>query len=235
MQWANFRGLGEYALKIQRCFQGHKVRLGVPKVLTHMRIMYEHREREAMSALAVRMQSGARRFLAVKRCQTQLELKRRRDRNEADAITVMQALARQFVYRLRYIRFATLQAATDDTINNAAGRIQAWWNANMGVFRSKMSRQEQEIVRKRRKQKATKLQAFYRGHIGRQRTRRRRIRAATEFYAATMIQKVYRCSRIMYWRDMRINIIAVRAAAAAASAFLVLILIDREIIIVLAP
>ena len=64
--------------------------------------MYNYRAREAEAIVAVRFQANARRFLAMKRVEAWREVCGRRDIDEANAILVMQMLARRYnayVYR----------------------------------------------------------------------------------------------------------------------------------------
>ncbi len=55
------------------------------------------------------------------------------------------------------------------------------------------------------------LQKAYRGYRGREYVNRIRIETALRHYAAIKIQKVFRSARILYWKDMRLNVIAAYA------------------------
>lgn len=71
----------------------------------------------------------------------------------------------------------------------------------------KQSKFEREIVMRARIKAACFCQRIVRGYFARQRMYKIRIEKATRWYAACTIQRVYRGTRIMYWRDMRLNII----------------------------
>jgi hypothetical protein len=52
------------------------------------------------------------------------------------------------------------------------------------------------------------LQRVVRGHLGRERMARVKIEKAVRVYAAITIQRVYRGSRVLHWRDLCLNVIA---------------------------
>jgi hypothetical protein len=52
------------------------------------------------------------------------------------------------------------------------------------------------------------VQRIVRSFLARQRVARMRIKLAEKWFAVLCIQRVYRGTRIMQWRDMRLNIIS---------------------------
>ena len=52
------------------------------------------------------------------------------------------------------------------------------------------------------------IQRHYRGFRGRERVRKIKIQLALLHYAARDIQRIYRGTRVLHWRDMRLNVIA---------------------------
>jgi hypothetical protein len=196
------------ALLIQRCFRGHKVRRRRFDVATALRHMYVQRKYEAEVALAVRFQAGGRKYLTRQRINAMFELTMRRGLDEYNAMVTLQCFSRQYLARMRVLKIMIAKARYHEVRNAAATRLQHFWKASMGQFKAKQSRAEHKMAAKKRLKACCFVQRFYRGHLGRQRVRRRLIRNAAKFWAATQVQRIWRGSRIMYWRDMRMNTIA---------------------------
>lgn len=55
---------------------------------------------------------------------------------------------------------------------------------------------------------AIEIQRLYRGFRARERVRKIKIDIALQNYAAREIQRVYRGTRVLGWRDLRLNVIA---------------------------
>jgi hypothetical protein len=55
---------------------------------------------------------------------------------------------------------------------------------------------------------AVVMQRHYRGHRAREAVRRTKIGLATQHFAAREIQRVFRGTRVLGWRDLRLNVIA---------------------------
>ena len=115
------------ALNIQRCVRGHLTRLHTPKVARAMRELYVNRNREAEAGIAVRFQSFGRRYLARRRMLAWKEVKSRRNIDEANAVLIMQQLARAFlaVKHVRMLRFQKARRFELET--RAAKKIQAFY------------------------------------------------------------------------------------------------------------
>jgi hypothetical protein len=80
--------------------------------------------------------------------------------------------------------------------------------AGMRRYKAKLSG---EALRKFFREKWTAaevIQANYRGFKGRERVRKIKIEKALLHYAARDIQRIYRGTRVLGWRDMRLNVIA---------------------------
>ncbi len=196
------------AVDIQRCFRGHKVRRRYFHVADALREMYQIRQVEAETALAVRFQSGARTYLTNKRVKAMIELRRRRGIDEYNAMVMLQCCGRMFNAKMRVWKKKMDLARYHEVRYAAATRIQHFQKAVMGKYKARQSRAEQGMAKRKRLKAAIDCQRYYRGHLSRQRIRRRKIKLAVRYFAAAQIQRIYRGSRIMYWRDMRINTIA---------------------------
>ena len=205
---AYFLAHASSALKIQRVYRGHKLRRNNKRLSRVMREMYILRREEAEIAVAVRLQSIGRGFLASRRVRVLRELYERRTIDETYAIKTMQGLARVFLCKLHVSRIRSSAARSGEIKETAAFRIQAFIRATQGRARLKQSKFEREMVMRARLKAAAICQRTFRGYLARNITYRMRIKLAERYFAAMTIQRVYRGTRIMQWRDMRLNIIA---------------------------
>lgn len=203
-----FRRNWPFALKIQKCFRGHKIRRQRFDIALRVRLMYLNRKVEAETGLAVRFQAGGRRFLTKQRIRAMMELRGRRGIDEDNAATMMQCFARVALAKMKVLKKVSDKARYHEVRDASATRIQHFYKAVMGHFKAQQSRAEQKMAGRQRWKAASLIDRVFRGHRGRQRVRRRKIKLAEKFWAAAQIQRIWRGSRIMYWRDMRINTIA---------------------------
>ena len=91
---------------------------------------------------------------------------------------------------------------------NASNRLRRWVVEKMWGFKSKLSGESFREYWKHKWGRALRIQSLYRGYCARERTLRMKIKLATAHYAAAMVQRVFRGSRILHWRDMRLNVVS---------------------------
>ena len=209
--WRHFQNNWSYALKIQRTVRGHLARLHTPQVARVMRDMYLNRRREAEAAVAVRFQACARRYLAVKRTQAYGETIKRRKFDEANAMLSMQMLARRYLSLRELKRRKFAKARRDALWGRSARKIQGWYNECMNRYLSKLKGKDLMAAGHKRWRMTLLLQRVVRGYYGRCWANKMRIRLAYCHFCAIRIQKTFRSARILYWRDMRLNVIAAYA------------------------
>ena len=137
---------------------------------------------------------------------SQIKLRNERDERVAAAIiqSILRALhARHEVIRLRLRRERL--AALHDHAARVVTKFMKWAGGQ-----SLMARLQAIMERKRRLQEGASIvmERCTRGLFGRQRARRRRKFMAMLNAQVTVIQKCYRGSRVMDWRNLRMNHIA---------------------------
>ena len=196
------------AIQIQRVFRGHCTRKRANRVCRVLREMYIVRREESEWAVAVRLQCMARFWLASRRTAALKELVTRRLKDEYNAATTMQGAGKVFLAKLQMAKKKGAVARSGEIREIAASRIQAFYRATQGRYRMKQSKFEREMVMRARISGARLVQRVVRGYMARNVTYRMRIKLAEKYFAARTIQRYYRGTRIMQWRDMRLNIIA---------------------------
>ena len=199
------------ALKIQRTVRGHIARVHNPLVARAMRDLYLNRRREAQAAIAVRLQATGRRYLAIKRSLAYREVVKRRDFDEHNAIMALQMLGRRYVAYRELKRRKFERARRDALWSRCARKIQKFYNDCMNRYLSKLKGKALMAAGHKKWRMTLLLQRSVRGYFGRCKVNALRIKKAFMNFAATKIQKIFRSARILYWRDMRLNVIAAYA------------------------
>lgn len=78
----------------------------------------------------------------------------------------------------------------------------------MARYKAKLSGEALKKFFREKWTAATAIQCAYRGYWGRERVRKLKIELALRHYAAREVQRIYRGTRVLGWRDMRLNVIA---------------------------
>lgn len=203
-----FLALSPYALLIQKNVRGYLCRIFNPQVSRSIREMYLLRRQEIEAAIAVRLQSHMRKYLGKKKVEIYKELRLRRDQNVYDAILSMQLLARRYISKIILLRKKLAKQSYDEAKRIAGMKIKLFCVDGMRRYKSRLTG---SALRKFYREKWTGselIQKVYRGFKGRESAHQLKIQLAVKHYAATLIQRVFRGSRILYWRDMRLNVVA---------------------------
>lgn len=148
-----------------------------------------------------------RRFLATGRTLVLNELSKRRNIDEDAAALTMQGLARIFLGKMLVGKMKSDASRVGELRDIAAQRIQAFYRSTQGKLRMKQSKFERDMAMRARAKASRFVQRFSRGFLARQRVARLRIKLAERWFSAICIQRIYRGTRIMQWRDVRLNII----------------------------
>eukprot|EP00605_Chrysophyceae_sp_TOSAG23-4_P000769 GSChrysophyteH1.ASY1.ANO1.858.1 assembled CDS len=210
-EWKLFLSNTPYAIKMQKCIRGHRVRVHNPLVPQAMRDLYVSRGREAEAWISVRFQANARRFLAKKRTEAWREYCSRRALDEFNAILILQMLARRYNAKTLLFQKRFEKIRREKLEYTASTKLQKWYIRSMNRYLSKLSGAALQKAMNRTWRMTQLLQRSYRGFKGRERFNKMRIQTAVENYAAIKIQKQFRCARVLHWKDMRLNVIAAYA------------------------
>jgi len=209
--WLRFLANAPYAVLMQKCIRGHRVRVHNPLVSQSMRDLYVNRGREAEAWVSVRFQANARRFLARKRTEAWREYVTRRDLDEFNSILIMQMLARRYNAKKALFQKRFEKIRREKLEDTASRKIQAWYTKQVNRYLSKLSGKELQKAMNRTWRMTLILQSSYRSHRAREACAKKRIDKAVKNYAAIKIQKQFRAARILHWKDMRLNVIAAYA------------------------
>lgn len=205
---AEFLSCSPYALLIQQHVRAYLSRIKNTFISKSIREMYIIRRNEAYNGVVVRIQCLARRYLATMYVISWRELCMRRQWNMKGAILVMQQIARRFISMLRLYKKRRERIAYLEARLNAGLRIKVFCVAGMKRYKSKLSG---DALRKFFREKWTmsiRIQQNYRGYKARELYRKMQIELAVKNYAVRDIQRIYRGTRVLHWRDMRLNVIA---------------------------
>jgi hypothetical protein len=196
------------AVIIQSLGRGYIARRWERRVAAAVRNMYERRRREAFAAISVRLQAIGRKFLTNSRLNVHKELFYRRRFDETSAALTIQSTGRMFLAILEVNRRRLVYQRRLELERIAANRIVNFYLRTMTRYRNKLI--GLEIQRRQRAVWAASylLQRVIMGHLGREKVARMRIREARRVFAVITIQRVYRGSRVLHWRDLRLNVIA---------------------------
>mmetsp|Transcript_21048 Transcript_21048/g.35302 ORF Transcript_21048/g.35302 Transcript_21048/m.35302 type:complete len:1089 (-) Transcript_21048:242-3508(-) len=203
-----FRANAPYAILCQKHARGYLSRLKSTHVSKAIREMYIVRRVEALNAVAVRLQAQGRRFLATHYVNSWRELCRRRELNREHAMMVMQKLARRFVSIMRVTRLRLMKANYMLARRNAGLKIKEFCIDWLRRYKASLEGEALKMFFREKWTAATHLQAFYRGFRAREQVRRIKIDQAVNSYAARELQRMWRGSRVLGWKDMRLNVIA---------------------------
>jgi hypothetical protein len=180
----------------------------VQPVSQRIREMYFTRQRESYHSIVIAIQCLCRRYLARRRFHLLTILSKQIKTNQEQASIFIQKLIRKFLARLIYYRRKYTKYRIEMARHNAAMKIVKF--CEVGIIRYK-SRLTGEALRRFYRVKWTAsecIQRIYRGYRCRQRLLAEKITNATRYFAAREIQRIFRGSRILHWRDMRLNVIA---------------------------
>jgi hypothetical protein len=197
-----------YAIHLQCRIRGFLCRIHNPQVSKCIRELYIIRRREVESAMAVRIQAHARRFLAGKYVVHHKEVVERAKRSMNDAALILQMLARRFLSKMELFRRLTKKKNLEEARKTAGLKIKKFSVEGMRRYKSRLSGESLKRFFRHKWTASIVIQRYYRGFKSRERFNKLRIDKAAKYYAAREIQRVFRGSRVLHYKDLRLNVIA---------------------------
>jgi hypothetical protein len=170
--------------------------------------MYQRRRVESINAVVIIIQRQVRRGLIYKRLLAFREYVYRGRLNKVHAATLIQQIMRSFLACKVVNHLRAKRREWEYVVDSAVRRIQTFLRDAVIRIRAAVAKEARRLRRELELKSVQLLQRVYRGFIGRQVYYRRRISEATRWFAAMLIQKVFRGSQVLYWRDIRLNAIA---------------------------
>ena len=178
---------------------------GVLPAIRRLRAQLKKYRRDVASTT---IQAAGRGVRARRKALVMSQIKLRNERDERVAAAIIQSILRALHARHEVIRLRLRRerlAALHDHAARVVTKFMKWAGGQ-----SLMARLQAIMERKRRLQEGASIvmERCTRGLFGRQRARRRRKFMAMLNAQVTIIQKCYRGSRVMDWRNLRMNHIA---------------------------
>ena len=196
------------AVQVQKMVRGYIARLNNLQVARAVVLMYSQRWQEAQVAMYIRLQAFGRRFLVHRKVRIMRELRSRRRLDERYAAIIVQTNTRAFLARVRVMRMRFEAFQIFRMRKRAARVIETWYYKAMRRVKDFLEGKDMISQVRRLKRQVFLMMRVARGFLGRERAARIKIQRALHFYAATSIQRIFRGSRVLHWKDLRMNVIA---------------------------
>ena len=206
--WEERRRLRPVAVVLQSMVRGHLVRIHHNDVYQRIRLLYKKRQIESRNGMVVMIQRQVRRYMVHRRLEAFKEFIQRGRLNRVHAAITMQQAMRVFLARKVFKELMSKHLEWKYVRTAAARRLQKYFQ-DLAIRVKAAKAKENRRIRKLLEQKsATYVQSIFRGFLSREQLNKQRILEATRWFAATLIQKVFRGTQVLYWRDIRLNAIA---------------------------
>jgi IQ calmodulin-binding motif/Leucine Rich repeat len=202
---------GPYAVPLQSAFRGYTARkhnYNCHNVAQALVSLKRDRTLELREAASVKLGAFVRWWLSKQKCIAWTVVKRQRDRDRAPAIRILQGIARMYIAKCTVKRLRYAASVKHAREMRAATRIQASVRGYLGIKNIVKLRLQRECMWIRMHRSALRIQAGYRGKLGRDIGRLYAQLHSQQTAAAVRIQSVFRGSRILNWRGLRMNRIA---------------------------
>lgn len=215
-----FYALSPFALKIQKHVRGHLSRVKISHnsanqdneqvslVSQTIREMYFIRKKEVENAIAVRLQAIFRGFLTRLHFRVYKKLDKRHKSHLHSAAIIIQCLIRSFLAKNLFKKLKLNKKNEEEAIRIASLKIKLFCVAGMKRYKSRLQGDELKRFFREKWTAAIEIQRFYRGYYAREAVNIMLINKAIEYKAATLIQKVWRGSRVLHWKAQRLNLLA---------------------------
>ncbi|GMH99803.1 hypothetical protein TrLO_g9608 [Triparma laevis f. longispina] len=206
--WRELLSNAQYAVLLQAKARGHHVRKHDKLVAPALTVLHEKWEQERRSTGAVKIQAAVRRMLARFRTRGWREVYDQRMSDRAIAINLLQRTIRAFQSRCQRVRLLFLAEITRKLRDRAAVRMQNLYRIAQGKYGGLMRGEELARMKRIRNRAALHCQRVFRGFLGREEKRAAEFEHQAEMDAALLVQRVFRSTRILHWKDIKMNKVA---------------------------
>lgn len=196
------------AVTIQRMIRGYIIRIHSSSIYQRISLLYKKRRIESRHAMVILIQRQVRRYMVYRRLAAYTEFIQRGRLNRHHAAVTIQQAIRVYIAKTKTNQLRIKRQELEYVRDVAAKRLTKYFQ-DLTVRIQAAKAKEARRLRKLLEQKsALILQCSYRGYLSRELLNKLRIEQATRWFAATLIQKVFRGSQVLFWRDIRLNAIA---------------------------
>lgn len=132
----------------------------------------------------------------------------RRILDEKYSVIILQSIVRQFLASNKVQRLRYVIQKQHELHCLAVSTIEAWYVRATKRIQNKLNGGDMFAQIRKLKKCIQLLQRVFRGFSGREKVAKIKIKNAVDWYAASKIQKIFRGSRVMHYKDLRMNFIA---------------------------
>jgi hypothetical protein len=206
--WANLKNNEHYAVMLQAKARGHHVRTHDKLVAPALIVLHEEWEQARKSLAATKLQAAVRRMLAKFRVRGWREVVIQRTSDVDIAINVLQRTIRAYNARCELARLIHYAEVMRKLRDRAAIRIQNLYRIAEGKYGGLMRGEEMARMKRIRNRACLHVQRVFRGFIGRESKRAAMYEHKHDMSSALLIQRVFRSTRILHWKDIKMNKVA---------------------------
>ena len=207
-----------YVVLVQANFRGRRQRTAQDTIEIRQAIaeMYEERWAQCEEAVAARVQSLIRGRAARNRLHAYKEEVQHRRRDEQLGATRVQAAYRGHQGRLCALEARRQREIWYFSVLEATLLVQTYMRRGLAYRLARRLRAERLAAYRRCTEAAKRIQRVYNGYLGRLLFFARLRERVVEIRAVTHLQKMYRSSKVMGWKELKFNVM--RKAAEAKDA-----------------
>lgn len=206
--WDELRKNAHYAVMLQAKARGHHVRKHDKLVAPALVVFRQERLQAIKNRAAVILQRTVRRMLACLRVKGWREVFKGRMSDVDISVVLLQRQIRAFMARVKVARLLFAAEIVRKLRNRAAIRCQNMYRVATGKYGGLMRGEEMAKMKRIRNRACLHVQRVFRGFQGREEKRSVEFVLQMENDAALLIQKVFRSTRILHWKDIKMNKVA---------------------------
>ena len=206
--WDELKRNEKYAVMLQAKGRGHHVRLHDRTVAPALVVLHEEWELQKKSTAAIKLQAAVRRMLANFRVRGWREVVVRRTSDIDIAVVLLQRTLRAFFARCRLAILLHHAELCRKLRNGAAVRIQKMYRIAEGKYGGLVRGEEMARMKRIRNRACLHIQRVFRGFLGRELKRAAVFEHERESASTLTIQRVFRSTRILHWKDIKMNKVA---------------------------
>ena len=206
--WDELLANAKYAVCLQAKFRGVYTRKHDKLVAPALVVLRQDWKEAKRNKNAGVLQKMVRRMLASLRVKGWREAYRGRMSDVAISIVLLQRQIRAFSARVRLARLTFAMEIVTKLRHRAAIRCQNMYRKSAGTYGGLLVGEELAKMKRIRNRSALHVQRVFRGFLGREEKKTFGFELLAEMAAALLVQKVFRSTRILHWKDIKMNKIA---------------------------
>jgi hypothetical protein len=171
-------------------------------------VLHQEWEQAKKVNAAIILERNVRKMLARMRVTGWREVHKNRWSDVEIGIVLLQRQIRAFTARCKKSRLLFASEIIRKLRNRAAVRMQNMYRVSVGKYGGLMKGEEMARLKRIKNRAALQVQRVFRGFQGREEKRAATFGLQMEQDAALLIQRVFRSTRILHWKDIKMNKVA---------------------------